>query len=193
MGDHPSPDHRRASPGRTVSPDFRANRPGGGGPFPLLSALRPCGPAPCWACPGGAGQLSQACLDGGPAARAQDPAGPWRGSAALRAGADLIHHAAAFACRSPARSRCWQVSRLYVLVSSVSRSDLPDWWAYPEECAHGHPWGPGKVIVSWTPCMCTPALTRQARGPGHRTVSCRADGCTSTWYSPRHDPGTARR
>jgi hypothetical protein len=31
-------------------------------------------------------------------------------------------------------------------------NDLPDWWPYPVQCGHGHPWSPGHVIVSYLPC-----------------------------------------
>jgi hypothetical protein len=34
----------------------------------------------------------------------------------------------------------------------------PAWWCYPTECEHGHPWGPNRVIVSWMPCHCPPAV-----------------------------------
>lgn len=43
---------------------------------------------------------------------------------------------------------------------------LPEWWIYPTQCGNGHPWGPGKVIVSWMPCLCTPAKEAQAKVPG---------------------------
>jgi hypothetical protein len=69
-------------------------------------------------------------------------------------------------------------------MGDVSR---PDWWAYPVACGHGHPWGPGRVIVSWLPCACGPAREAQAKGPGHLRVSCRAEGCPSVWYKPRHE------
>jgi len=67
----------------------------------------------------------------------------------------------------------------------------PDWWPYPESCQHGHPWGPGRVIVSWMPCDCGPARAERQRGPGHLTVSCQVPGCRSRWYRPDHDPGAA--
>jgi hypothetical protein len=66
-----------------------------------------------------------------------------------------------------------------------------DWWKYPVKCGHGHPWGPGRVIVSWVVCQC--ALDG---GEGHLRVSCRTDGCPSVWYQPPHRPGaevTGRR
>jgi hypothetical protein len=68
----------------------------------------------------------------------------------------------------------------------------PDWWTYPDECQEGHPWGPGRVIVSWMPCACDPAQKAQDRGPGHRVVECRTKGCRSVpWYDPVHDEATA--
>ena len=67
----------------------------------------------------------------------------------------------------------------------------PDWWTYPVHCQHGHPWGPGRVIVAWSPCDCAPARAQQLKGPGHLTVRCRAEGCTSIWYKPRHDRASA--
>jgi len=33
-------------------------------------------------------------------------------------------------------------------------NDLPDWWPYPVQCSHGHPWSPGHVIVSYVRCLC---------------------------------------
>jgi hypothetical protein len=69
---------------------------------------------------------------------------------------------------------------------------LPWWWAYPTEGANGHRWGPGKVIVSWQPCLCAPARKERSRGPGHRVIECRTRGCGSAYYEPRHDPATAR-
>jgi hypothetical protein len=64
----------------------------------------------------------------------------------------------------------------------------PAWWCYPEQCADGHEWGPGRVILSWMPCDCGPAQAAQERGPGHLVVYCRAQGCQSAWYSPPHMP-----
>jgi hypothetical protein len=70
---------------------------------------------------------------------------------------------------------------------------LPYWWTYPTACENGHPWGPGKVIVSWQPCECDPARKAQSRGPGHRVVECRTKGCKSErWFDPVHDESTAR-
>ena len=66
---------------------------------------------------------------------------------------------------------------------------LVDWWAYPEHCANGHPWGPGKVAVSSSPCQCPPARAAQPRGSGHRKIACRTPGCRSVYYQPRHEPG----
>src|SRR5215469_182750 len=63
----------------------------------------------------------------------------------------------------------------------------PKWWSYPVECANGHAWGPGRVIVSWRPCQCEPARMAQRRGSGHRTVRCRVPGCESIYYEPPHD------
>jgi hypothetical protein len=71
----------------------------------------------------------------------------------------------------------------------------PAWWSryYPERCANGHEWGPGKIIVSWELCDCPPALAVQTAGPaGHVAVCCAVKGCRSVWYRPRHDPETGR-
>jgi hypothetical protein len=81
-------------------------------------------------------------------------------------------------------------SRTCVLVGRMG-DRLPWWWDYPRECRNGHPWGPGKVAVSWTPCECRSAQAERSRGPGHLTVECRTPGCRSAWYRPRHDPRTA--
>jgi len=66
-------------------------------------------------------------------------------------------------------------------------NDLPDWWPYPVQCGHGHPWSPGHVIVSYLPCPC-----RADEGiSGHTVVRCTTDGCRSAWYRPRHYPPDA--
>jgi SAM-dependent methyltransferase len=65
---------------------------------------------------------------------------------------------------------------------------LPEWWTYPTCCGAGHPWGPGKVIVSWLPCQCGPARAALARGSGHRAIACRAPGCEYVCYEPPHEP-----
>lgn len=57
---------------------------------------------------------------------------------------------------------------------------LPDWWTYPAECPAGHPWGPGRVIVAFTPCACK-------GGAGHTRVHCGTKGCREVWYDPPHD------
>jgi hypothetical protein len=67
--------------------------------------------------------------------------------------------------------------------------ERPSWWSYPSKCSRGHEWGPGKVIVSWTPCDCQPA--KDSGQLGHQTVSCQEPGCRCRWYRPRHDPATA--
>ena len=63
-------------------------------------------------------------------------------------------------------------------------NDLPVWWPYPASCAHGHAWGPGKIIVAFRPCTCV----GDEPGAGHTIVACRAEGCGSAWYRPAHDP-----
>jgi len=70
----------------------------------------------------------------------------------------------------------------------MNETRLPNWWTYPAQCAAGHPWGPGKVIVSWQPCHCGPARAVLPTGSGHRTISCRAQGCGAIHYDPPHDP-----
>ncbi|HEY7012682.1 MAG TPA: hypothetical protein VH480_08010 [Streptosporangiaceae bacterium] len=64
----------------------------------------------------------------------------------------------------------------------------PRWWIYPIECANGHAWGPGRVLVSWLPCQCGPARATQPQGSGHRVIACRVPGCGSVFYEPPHDP-----
>jgi hypothetical protein len=63
-------------------------------------------------------------------------------------------------------------------------NDLPVWWPYPPSCAQGHPWGPGKIIVTFRPCACV----GEEPGKGHTVVHCRVDGCRYRWYTPAHDP-----
>ena len=56
----------------------------------------------------------------------------------------------------------------------------PSWWCYPLECANGHEWGPGRIILSWMPCDCPPARAAREHGPGHMVVYCdAAPGCRS--------------
>jgi hypothetical protein len=63
-------------------------------------------------------------------------------------------------------------------------NDLPDWWPYPVQCGHGHPWSPGHVLVSYVRCPC-----RAEEGiSGHTVVRCTVDGCPSAWYCPQHYP-----
>ena len=70
------------------------------------------------------------------------------------------------------------------------RVQRPNWWCYPERCANGHEWGPGRIIVGWMPCDCPPARAEREHGPGHMVVYCdAAPGCRSAWYRPRHEPG----
>lgn len=66
----------------------------------------------------------------------------------------------------------------------------PDWWCYPFECPAGHPWAPGRVTVGWMPCDCRGAQSNDVLG--HLWVRCRATGCPSIWYRPRHDKGVAQ-
>jgi hypothetical protein len=66
----------------------------------------------------------------------------------------------------------------------------PDWWCYPLQCPAGHPWAPGRVTVGWMPCDCPNAAANNVLG--HLWVRCRADGCPSIWYRPRHEPPDAR-
>jgi hypothetical protein len=70
----------------------------------------------------------------------------------------------------------------------------PAWWCYPERCENGHEWGPGLVLVSFTRCGCPPvrAAYGETGGLGHLTVACRAPGCTTTWYTPPHEPVRAK-
>ena len=67
------------------------------------------------------------------------------------------------------------------LMSEVTR---PDWWSFPLQCPAGHQWGPGRVIVSWSPCDCPGALSHP--GKGHQCVRCGTRGCTAAWYTPKH-------
>jgi hypothetical protein len=79
-------------------------------------------------------------------------------------------------------------SRVLIVVVGVRR---PDWWCYPERCANGHEWGPGRVLVSWERCHCTPARAAHPdqHAWGHLAVECGVTGCGSKWYTPRHEPG----
>src|SRR6266498_2924245 len=60
---------------------------------------------------------------------------------------------------------------------SMNDVERPGWWCYPVACRKGHPWGPGRVSVGWTPCRC-------AGGDGHLRVHCGEQGCGETWYKP---------
>ena len=46
-------------------------------------------------------------------------------------------------------------------------NDLPVWWPYPASCAHGHAWGPGKIIVAFRRCTCV----GDEPGAGHTVVN----------------------
>lgn len=43
--------------------------------------------------------------------------------------------------------------------------------------------GPGRVLVSWTPCPCAGNI-----GRGHQRVHCAELGCREMWYEPPHAP-----
>lgn len=63
----------------------------------------------------------------------------------------------------------------------------------PLLCPHGHPLGPGRALVGWSPCQCPPALDRFR---GHRTYSCRAcqrQRVTTVSYNPPHLPADGTR
>jgi len=66
---------------------------------------------------------------------------------------------------------------------------VPAWWTDAEQCGNGHPWGPGKVLITWQRCQCDPAGKARPRSPGHRVIACRT--CGWTVYDPPHDPVTA--
>jgi hypothetical protein len=77
--------------------------------------------------------------------------------------------------------------RTHVLIVSMTVV-RPASWCYPQRCANGHEWGPGLIIVSWTPCDCSPAVAAHGEysGAGHLTIYCQASpGCRSVWYRPR--------
>ena len=62
----------------------------------------------------------------------------------------------------------------------------PYWWDYPAVCEHGHEWGLAWVLVGWEQCSCPRVL--EVGGPaGHTVAYCRAEGCRSRWYRPRHE------
>ena len=63
----------------------------------------------------------------------------------------------------------------------------PAWWTYPIRCGNGHPWAPGRVLVSWEPCQYAPARAAQPRGSGHRLIACRTEGCDWIVYKPPHE------
>jgi hypothetical protein len=51
----------------------------------------------------------------------------------------------------------------------------------PLACRRGHPWGPGQVTASWTPCDCP--TSRADPGRGHLVVHCRQPGCDEIWQA----------
>lgn len=56
-------------------------------------------------------------------------------------------------------------------------------------CPNGHVYGPGRILVSWTPCACPPAW---AFAKGHQSTQCRAcedEGWTTVRYGPHHVGG----
>lgn len=56
---------------------------------------------------------------------------------------------------------------------------------HPDSCRRGHPWGPGQILVGWTPCLCPNAA---ANGKGHHWVRCETAGCGEVWTDPPHAP-----
>ena len=78
----------------------------------------------------------------------------------------------------------WLVCSNILVDDGNLTNDLPIWWPYPASCAHGHAWGPGKIIVAFRRCTCV----GDEPGAGHTVVACRAEGCGSAWYRPPHDP-----
>ena len=70
--------------------------------------------------------------------------------------------------------------------------DAPLFERQPGFCPFGHLLGPGRVLISWTPCICQPAkeAAKQGRGMGHATLRCRAcedQGRTTIYSEPPHD------
>ncbi len=62
----------------------------------------------------------------------------------------------------------------------------------PEIFPYGHPLrGPGRVLISWTPCICEAAKEAACgRGMGHIRLDCRgceAEGRVTVFYEPPHD------
>jgi hypothetical protein len=78
----------------------------------------------------------------------------------------------------------WHVCSNWLMDDGDLTNDLPVWWPYPSACAHGHPWGPGKIIVAFRRCICVGIEP----GKGHTVVYCRASGCQERWCTPAHDP-----
>jgi hypothetical protein len=79
----------------------------------------------------------------------------------------------------------WRGNVLGTASSPLVRMDdgsLPHWWPYPQQCEHGHPWGPGRVIVAWRRCWC------RGPGEGHTIVACRVPGCPCVSCIPAHVP-----
>ena len=64
----------------------------------------------------------------------------------------------------------WHVCSNVMMDDGDLTNDLPVWWPYPSACAHGHPWGPGKIIVAFRRCICVGIEP----GKGHTVVYCRA-------------------
>jgi hypothetical protein len=76
---------------------------------------------------------------------------------------------------------------------------LPDWWDYPAQCEHGHPWGPERVIVSWMHCRCPAAVEAVADAGRLVTRLCHAElraagrGGTGRGTSPEGKAGNVKR
>jgi hypothetical protein len=65
-------------------------------------------------------------------------------------------------------------------VGELVRSTDGAWMTRPpDRCPHGHPLGPGRVLVGHQPCGC------EMRG-GHTTWTCQ---CGATVYGPPMAPG----
>jgi hypothetical protein len=68
-------------------------------------------------------------------------------------GVEILAATPSISCRTPTvRTASSAKSSGHTLMPTVDdgnlASDLPDWWPYPVQCGHGHPWSRGHVLCA---------------------------------------------
>jgi hypothetical protein len=81
----------------------------------------------------------------------------------------------------------------FLVVNGNAGGVVDDWFLAAPQLARqaGHPWGPGRVIISFGPCDCSVAQQEPSRG--HVKIRCLEPGCTSTFHEPRNTTDSMSR